>query len=329
MKIGLLKEIKIGEGRVALTPDAVETLINQGNTVMVQHDAGKASGFSNLDYVSAGAEVMKRKHGIWWTADLIVKVKEPLPVEYKFFRKELKLLSYLHLAANPDLVQAIKISGMDAIALEDVEREGRHTALDPMSIVAGKVAVNLGISGLLFPNGGNGILPGGVLGTKTGMGVVIGGGVSGMAAAREMLLHSMDVVVFDINPDVIANINQRSAKMNRMGGNIVAKMSRPSCIASALEHADITIGAVLVPGTRAPIVITEEMMDTMKKGSVLIDIAIDQGGCVENIKTTDWDNPSYKHKGFTIFAIPNLPGAVPNTSSIALSNVIQPLITVL
>ena len=322
MKIGIVKEIKAGEGRVALLPEAVKALVDAGHQVMVEYDAGKAAGYSNEDYTEAGATAQLDTSAVWNQSDLVVKVKEPLKEEFQYFRSNLKLLSYLHLAAETELHKALVDKEVMFTPLEDVEMNNKHPALDPMSIVAGRVAVNLALSSLFYGNDGSGILLGGVLGTRTGMGVVVGGGVSGMAAAREMLKHSMDVVVFDINPDVIAKIN----RMHIRSGNIIGKMSTPSCIANALEVADVVIGAVLVPGTRAPIVVTEDMIAGMKKGGVIVDIAIDQGGCVENIEYTSWNYPSYNLDGINFIAIPNLPGAVPQTSSIALSDVILPLV---
>ena len=321
MKIGLIKETKAGEGRVALLPSAVRTLVNDGHEVMIECDAGLASGHSNEDYMEAGASVQLNTR-IVWDQDLIVKVKEPLEEEFPYFKPGLHLLSYLHLAAEPKLHKELIYKNVIFTALEDVEMDGRHPALDPMSIVAGRVAVNLALNALFYANGGSGLLLGGVLGTRTGTGVVVGGGVSGMAAAEEMLKHSMDVIVYDINPEVIAKVNRMNPKSSRMGGNIIGKMSTPGCIASALEVADVVIGAVLVPGTKAPIVITEDMIDGMKKGSVIVDIAIDQGGCVEGIDYTTWNNPTYTLDGINFIAIPNLPGAVPQTSSIALSDVV-------
>ena len=314
MKIGLIKETKAGEGRVALLPSAVRTLVNDGHEVTIECDAGLASGHSNEDYMEAGASVQLNTR-IVWENDLVVKVKEPLKEEFPYFRPGLRLLSYLHLAAEPKLHKELIYKDVIFTALEDVEMDGRHPALDPMSIVAGRVAVNLALNALFYANGGSGLLLGGVLGTRTGTGIVVGGGVSGMAAAKEMLKHDMDVIVYDINPDVIA-------KVNRMKGNIIGKMSTPGCITNSLEIADVVIGAVLVPGTKAPIVITEDMIDGMKKGSVIVDIAIDQGGCVEGIDYTTWNNPTYTLDGINFIAIPNLPGAVPQTSSVALSDVV-------
>ena len=318
MKIGLIKETKAGEGRVALLPSAVRTLVDAGHVVTIEYDAGIASGHSNEDYMEAGASVQLNTR-IVWENDLVVKVKEPLKEEFQYFRPGLRLLSYLHLAAEPELHEELMKQGVVFTALEDVEMDGQHPALDPMSIVAGRVAVTLAMHGLFHGNAGSGLLLGGVLDTRTGMGIVVGGGVSGMAAAKEMLKHDMDVIVYDINPDVIA-------KANRMGGNIIGKMSTPGCITNSLEIADVVIGAVLVPGTKAPIVITEDMIAGMKKGSVIVDIAIDQGGCVEGIDYTTWNNPTYTLDGINFIAIPNLPGAVPQTSSVALSNVVLPVI---
>ena len=319
MEISLLKEIKIKEGRVALTPTAVGSLVDAGHRVYVEENAGLLAGFEDSDYAAVGAHTGLSQDECWAGGELIIKVKEPILEEYKFIEEKHTIFSYLHLAAEPELIERLVDSKARAIALENIEMDGRLPGLDPMSIIAGRISTNLAFSGLFHANGGNGILLGGALGTPAGLGVVIGGGISGMAAAKEMLKHDMDVVVFDINPEVIA-------KINMMEGNIVAKMSRPGCIERALEHADVVIGAVLVPGIAAPKVITKEMVEGMKRGSVIVDIAIDQGGCVENIKYTNWDNPSYTYgdTGVKVFAIPNLPGAVPRTSSIVVSEVILP-----
>ena len=318
IKIGLLKEIKVGEGRVALIPKDVKALVDAGHWVDVEKDAGLKAGFTDSDYAAAGASV-GTVPGAVWASDIVVKVKEPQKEEFMYFRPSLKLLSYLHLAAQPDLRKALLREDVQYTPLEDVEMDGRHPALDPMSIVAGRVAVNLAFSGLFSQKGGMGKLLGGVLGTHTGVGVIIGGGVSGMAAAKEMLKHSMDVVVFDVKPEVIASIN----RMQTHSGTIVGKASRPGCIMKALEIADVVIGAVLIPGKKSPVVINRVMLQGMKAGSVLVDIAIDQGGCVEGIEYTDWDNPFYWEYQTKVFAIPNLPGAVPATSSIALSDVVS------
>ena len=319
MEIGLLKEIKTGEGRVALTPDAVGALVDAGHNVYVEHNAGLASGFEDFDYRLKGACCKMDATAIWNHVDLIVKVKEPRPEEFKLFKPGLKLLSYLHLAADPDLLKALTNAEVDWTALEDVEHEGHHPALDPMSIIAGRLAVNLAIHQLLYPNKGSGILIGGVPNTTTGFGVVLGGGVSGMAAANEMLKHNMDVVVFDVDPAKIAKINYEHRNQP-----LTAKYSVDSCIGNAIEHADIVIGAVLIPGKKAPVVIKQDHLDNLRKGSVVVDIAIDQGGCVENIMQTSWDMPSYNKGGINYIAIPNLPGAVPRTASTTLSDVVLP-----
>ena len=322
MKIGLIKETKTGEGRVALIPSDVKVLIDSGYPVTVEYNAGLAAGYTNEDYQEIGALIELDTATVWHANEVVVKVKEPLAEEFQYFRPHLRLLSYMHLAAEPELHMELVEKNVNYTALEDIEMNDRHPALDPMSIVAGRVAVSLAMNGLFYGNHGSGLLLGGVLNTRTGFGVVVGGGVSGMAAAKEMLKHSMSVVVFDINPEVVAKINRIHVKE----GNIIAKMSRPHCIHAAIEHADVVIGAVLVPGTKAPIVITELMLNDMKKGGVVVDIAIDQGGCVEGIDYTTWNNPTYNLDGINYIAIPNLPGAVPQTSSVALSEVVLPAV---
>ena len=326
MEIGLLREIKIKEGRVALTPDAVGSLVSAGHRVHVEKDAGSLAGFEDSDYSAEGAIVGLSQREVWSGSELIIKVKEPIKKEYKFIESKHTIFSYLHLAAEPDLIDRLLETKCRAIALENIEMNGRLPGLDPMSIIAGRIAANLAFSGLFHSNGGSGILLGGALGTPTGFGVVVGGGVSGMAAAEEMLKHSMDVIVYDINPEVITKVNRMNPKSSRMGGTIIAKQSLPNCIANSLEIADVVIGAVLVPGLTAPKVITKEMVEGMRRGSVIVDIAIDQGGCVEGIEYTNWDKQSYTYgdTGVKVFAIPNLPGAVPRTSSLMVSEVILP-----
>ena len=325
MEISLLKEIKIKEGRVALTPSAVGSLVELGHRLYVEENAGLAAGFDDLAYKAVGAFVGLSQDEVWAGGELIIKVKEPILQEYKFIQAKHTIFSYLHLAAEPALVARLLETKCRAIALENIEMDGRLPGLDPMSMIAGRVATNLAFSGLFHANGGNGILLGGVAGgdTHTGFGVVIGGGVSGMAAAKEMLLHSMDVIVYDINPEVIAKIN----RMNTGSGTIIAKQSLPNCITNSLEIADVVIGAVLIPGRTSPKVITRDMVEGMKRGSIIVDIAIDQGGCLEGVnRQTNWDKPSYYYgdTGVKVYAIPNLPGAVPRTASVAVSEVVLP-----
>ena len=320
MEIGLLKERKIKEGRVALTPNAVSELVLAGHRVYVEESAGLLSGFEDSDYIEAGAFTGMSQCEVWGGAELIIKVKEPIKEEYEFIEEKHILFSYLHLANEPALIERLVETKCTAIPLENIEREGILEGLDPMSQIAGRLASNLALNGLYHSNKGNGILLGGINGSDAGYAVVIGGGISGMTSAVELLKHNVNVIVFDIDENKIAKINSEFK-----GKSLFAKPSNPSCITKALEVADVVIGAVLLPGLPAPKVITKEMLGGMKKGSVIVDIAIDQGGCVEGIRTTDWDKQFYfTDEGVKVFSIPNLPGAVPRTSSEAVSKVILP-----
>jgi len=318
MDIGLLKERKVKEGRVALTPIAVSELVSSGHNVFVEKDAGLLSGFEDSDYLAVGALTDVSQADVWSKAELIVKVKEPISSEYGFIEEKHTIFSYLHLANEPELIKRLLEVGCTAIPLENIEREGILEGLDPMSQVAGRLSANLALNGLYSSNGGSGILLGGINDSNPGMAVVIGGGVSGMSSADELLKHGVNVIVYDIDVEKIAKINIEYASKP-----LYARFSKPNCIERCMEKADVVIGAVLVPGISAPKVITKEMLKGMKPGSVLVDIAIDQGGCLEGIHQTNWDNPFYETEGkVKVFAVPNLPGAVPRTSSEAVSAVI-------
>lgn len=317
MRIGIPKEVKIREGRVALIPTDVEKLVDAGHLVILQSGAGEIAGFDNSDYVACGAIIGTVDDA--WASDLVVKVKEPIEQEYKYLQPGLTVFSYLHLAADPRLIDELVKSKTRAIALENIEMDGRLPGLDPMSKVAGRIAGQLATYYSYFSNGGSGILLGGVDGIAPGKAVVIGGGVAGLSAAHELNRMGTKVVIFDIDDNKIATINTTGANTG-----MVAKYSVPSCIRKELEDADVLVGAVLIPGKSAPKIVTEDMVKGMPKGSVIIDIAIDQGGCVETIRQTNWESPAYVEHGITHIGIPNMPGAVPRTSSIAVSEVILP-----
>lgn len=317
MYIGIPKEVKVREGRVALIPDDVAKLVDAGHTVVVQSGAGEIAGFDDTDYIAVGALINNVSAA--WACDMVVKVKEPIEQEYQYLREGLTVFSYLHLAANQQLIAELVRSKTRAIALENIEMDGRLPGLDPMSKVAGRIAGQLATYYLYFANGGNGILLGGIDGTAPGKAVIVGGGVAGLAAAHELNRLGTRVVVFDIDDQKIATINATGPQTG-----LVAKYSVPSCIRKELTDADILVGAVLVPGKSAPKVVTEDMIKGMPKGSVAIDIAIDQGGCIETMRMTNWETQSFVCHDVIHIGIPNMPGAVPRTSSVAVSGVIWP-----
>lgn len=317
MRIGIPKEVKIREGRIALIPSDVSLMIEAGHEVTVQKGAGETAGFEDKHYKMAGAKIGTVEKV--WESEMVVKVKEPIECEYQYLREGLTLFSYLHLAANPTLVNKLVTTKTRAIALENIEMDGRLPGLDPMSKIAGRIAGQLAIQYSYSTNGGSGILLGGVDGTPPGKAVVVGGGVAGLSAAHELSRLGVNVVVFDIDRQKIATINSTGSNHN-----ITAKYSSAPLIKTELAGADVLIGAVLIPGVSAPKIVTEAMIMGMKKGAVAVDIAIDQGGCFETSEYTSWDNPTFVKHGIIHICIPNMPGAVPRTSSIAVSQVILP-----
>lgn len=319
MRIGIKKEVKTMEGRVALIPTDVRQLIQHGHEVSIEKDAGINAGFTNEHYMSAGASIVPTKEV--WSNELLIGVKEPIENEYKWFREDLTIFSYLHLAALPFLTNALVKSGATAIALEGVEMDGRLPGLDPMSTIAGRIAGQLAMRNLYRDSGGSGLLLGGVNGTYKGKALVVGGGVAGMAAARELAAFGTRVLVVDNNPTVVYRINELTFDL---GADITAELSDDISYTEELCDTDVLIGAVLIPGRITPRVVSEEDIKGMPDGSVAIDIGIDQGGCIETAVLTDWDNPTYVTHGVTHSCIPNLPGIVPRTSSEAISKVILP-----
>jgi alanine dehydrogenase len=319
MFIGVPKEIKNNENRVALTPAGLITLINAGHTVLVEKDAGIGSGFSNDDYAKAGAEIIDSAEKIWAKADMIMKVKEPLSSEYVYFRSGLILFTYLHLAAEPSLAQALKEKGVIAIAYETVSVDRHLPLLTPMSEVAGRMAAQIGAQFLQKNNGGQGILLAGVPGVNRGKVTIIGGGIVGTNAAKMAIGLGADVTIIDLSADRLRQLD------DIFGTQIKTLMSNPMNIAEAVAEADLLIGAVLIPGAKAPKLVKEEMVKTMKPGSVIVDVAIDQGGIVETCDhVTTHDNPTFEKHGVIHYSVANMPGAVPRTSTIALTNVTVP-----
>ncbi|MBA2872836.1 alanine dehydrogenase [Anoxybacillus calidus] len=319
MIIGVPKEIKNNENRVAITPAGVMSFVNAGHKVIIEKDAGIGSGFTNEDYMNAGAQIIDNAADVWMQADMVMKVKEPLASEYKYFRPGLILFTYLHLAAEPELARELKEKGVIAIAYETVQVGRSLPLLTPMSEVAGRMAAQIGAQFLEKPKGGKGILLAGVPGVSRGKVTIIGGGVVGTNAAKVAIGLGADVTIIDLSADRLRELD------DIFGNQINTLMSNPMNIAQAVAESDLVIGAVLIPGAKAPKLVTEEMVKAMKPGSVIVDVAIDQGGIVETSDhVTTHDNPTYVKHGVVHYAVANMPGAVPRTSTIALTNVTIP-----
>ncbi|WP_409291627.1 alanine dehydrogenase [Peribacillus sp. SCS-37] len=319
MRIGVPAEIKNNENRVALTPAGVYTLTQSGHEVLVENNAGLGSGFTNEQYRAEGATIVESAADVWKEAEMIMKVKEPLQSEYKFFRKGLILFTYLHLAAEPELAKALKENGVFAIAYETVTVNRTLPLLTPMSEVAGRMASQIGAQFLEKPHGGKGILLAGVPGVKRGKVTVIGGGVVGTNAAKIAVGLGADVTMIDLSPERLRQLD------DIFGNSIKTLISNPFNIAEAVAESDLVVGAVLIPGAKAPKLVTEDMVKAMTPGSVIVDVAIDQGGIFETVDhITTHDDPTYVKHGVVHYAVANMPGAVPRTSTIALTNVTVP-----
>ncbi|MEH6990990.1 alanine dehydrogenase [Cytobacillus firmus] len=315
MIIGVPKEIKNNENRVAATPASVDALVKSGHKVLVEIDAGIGSGFTNEDYTEVGAVIVDTAAEAW-AAEMVMKVKEPLASEYGYFREGLVLFTYLHLAAEPELAKALTEKGVTAIAYETVEVNRTLPLLTPMSEVAGRMSAQIGAQFLQKTNGGMGILLAGVPGVSRGKVTIVGGGVVGINAAKMAIGLGAQVTIIDLSPERLRQLD------DIFGNSIQTLMSNPFNIAEAVKDADLVIGAVLIPGAKAPKLVTEEMIKTMKPGSVVVDVAIDQGGIFETVDhITTHDNPTYEKHGVVHYAVANMPGAVPRTSTIALTNV--------
>jgi len=320
MRVGVPKEIKADENRVSLTPAGVLALRRDGHEVLVERGAGEGSGFADTQYRDAGATLVDGAEDAWTGADLVIKVKEPLPVEYGYFRPDLVLFTYLHLAPERELTQALVESGITAVAYETVRaRDGSLPLLTPMSEVAGRMATQIGAQFLEEPYGGRGVLLGGVPGVLPGRVTIVGGGVVGSNAARIALGLGADVTLLDINPERLRQLD------DQFQGRLRTLMSNEYNIAEAVAAADLVVGAVLIPGARAPHLVTEAMVRAMAAGSVIVDVAIDQGGIVETIDhITTHSHPTYVKHGVIHYAVANMPGAVPRTSTLALTNATLP-----
>ncbi|MFP4974167.1 alanine dehydrogenase [Paenibacillus sp. CN-4] len=319
MIIGVPKEIKNNENRVALTPAGVLTLAGGGHRVLLEKGAGAGSGFADAEYAQAGAELVNDAAGVWNAADMVMKVKEPLESEYDYFRPGLILFTYLHLAPEPRLAAALQAKGVLAIGYETVRAGRTLPLLTPMSEVAGRMSVQLGAQFLQKNHGGQGILLAGVPGVERGKVSIIGGGVVGTNAAKMAVGLGAEVTIVDLSADRLRELD------DLFGPQIKTLASNPYNIAKAAAEADLLIGAVLIPGAKAPKLVTESMVKTMKAGSVIVDVAIDQGGIVETIdRVTTHDNPVFEKHGVLHYSVANMPGAVPKTSTMALTNATVP-----
>jgi alanine dehydrogenase len=318
MIIGVPKEIKDNEYRVAMTPGGVNQLVREGHEVWVQHSAGEGSGFTDGDYEKAGAKIVPTAADAW-SANMVVKVKEPQQAEFGFLRSDLTLFTYLHLAAEESLTKAMVESGVTGIAYETVELANGHLPLlQPMSEVAGRMASQIGAYYLEKMNGGRGKLMSGIPGVRPADVVVIGGGTVGTNAAKIALGMGAHVNIIDINLDRLRYLD------DVMGGRLSTVASNPINIAEAVKRADLVIGAVLVKGARAPKLVTREMISAMKPGSVVVDVAVDQGGCIETTHATTHSNPTFLVDGVVHYCVSNMPGAVPRTSTYGLNNATLP-----
>jgi alanine dehydrogenase len=316
--IGIPKEIKTREYRVGMAPAGVRSLTSRGHTVLVERAAGEGSGIVDAEYEAQGATIVGTAADAW-SADMVVKVKEPLEREYGFFRPGLVLYTYLHLAAERELTHHLARSGVSAVAYETIQLDdGSLPLLKPMSEVAGRMAVQVGATCLERERGGKGVLLGGVPGTRRGRVVILGGGVVGRNAATIAIGMGAQVTVLDVRAETMAYLE------DVFGGAIETLYSNPTHIEETVARADLVIGAVLVTGAAAPKLVHTELVAQMQKGSVIVDVAVDQGGCIETCRPTDHDHPTYEVHGVVHYCVPNMPGAVPQTSTGALTNVTIP-----
>lgn len=321
VKVGIPREVKNNEFRVAITPAGVHELVRHGHEVVIERNAGVGSSITDDEYIAAGARILPTADEVWATADLLLKVKEPIAEEYHRLRKDQTLFTYLHLAASRDCTDALLESGTTAIAYETVETANRALPLlAPMSEVAGRLAPQVGAYHLMRSAGGRGVLPGGVPGTHAGRAVVIGGGVSGWNATQIAVGMGFHVTLLD------RDINKLREADKIFGTAVQTIVSNAYELEKAVVEADLVIGAVLIPGAKAPKLVTNELVAKMKPGSVLVDIAIDQGGCFEDSHPTTHAEPTFTVHDSVFYCVANMPGAVPHTSTYALTNATLPYI---
>ncbi len=319
MIVGVPAEVKDRENRVALTPGGVAELIHRGHEVLVERCAGEGSGFSDSEYERAGARLIDAHAEVFTQAEMIIKVKEPVPAEFSLLRKDQLLFTYLHLAANEKLTNALMEIGVQAVAYETVQLANRSLPLlTPMSEVAGRMSVQIGAHYLERTNGGRGVLLGAVPGVAPASVVIVGGGIVGFNAAQIALGLGANVTIIDKSVERLRQLD------DILHGRLTTLASSNYAIGEAIEFADLVIGAVLIAGAKAPKLVTREMINGMRTGSVVVDVAIDQGGCIETAKPTSHSAPTYEVAGVVHYCVTNMPGAVPRTSTLALSNATLP-----
>ncbi|MEZ4392303.1 MAG: alanine dehydrogenase [Polyangiales bacterium] len=315
MIIGVPKEIKTREYRIGMTPAGVQQLVARGHKVLIESRAGEGSGLADEDFTAVGAEIVSSAGDVWRRADMVMKVKEPLPAEFEHFREGLVLYTYLHLAAEPALTRKLMEKKVRAVAYETIQlADGSLPLLRPMSEVAGRMAVQAGATSLEKWRGGKGVLLGGVPGTRRGRVVILGGGVVGRNAAHIAVGMGAQVTVLDVNAKTMDYLE------DIFRGAIETLYSNPANIEEAVCRADLVIGAALVAGAKAPTLVSRELVSKMSKGSVIVDVAVDQGGCIETVRPTSHDHPTYEVDGVVHYCVPNMPGAVSHTSTFALTN---------
>ncbi|HMK60645.1 MAG TPA: alanine dehydrogenase [Dissulfurispiraceae bacterium] len=319
MVIGVPKEIKTQEYRVGMTPSGVEELKSDGHIVLVEARAGDGSGFPDAQYLKAGANITDR-NSLFSESELIVKVKEPLPAEYNLLKEGRALFAYLHLAANRELTELLLRKRITSLAYETLQKDGALPLLQPMSEIAGRMAPLVGAYYLQKPHGGTGVLPMGVAGVKPAKAVILGAGTVGFNAARVCIGLEMDTVVANKSVSRLERLNEF------FSGRVKTVSLSDTNIRNEIQDADIVVGAVLVPGGKTPLLITLEMLGLMKKGAIIVDVSVDQGGCVETAKPTTHDDPVYTIDGIVHYMVANMPGAYPRTSTLALTNATLPYI---
>lgn len=324
MLIGIPKEVKIGETRVSMTPSLCRRCVKLGGTVLVEKSAGMNAGFADDEYRAAGATVVESPHEIWSRAELVLKVKEPLPQEYELLRSGQTLFTYLHLAAGPELAKLLLEKKILGIAYETVEGgDGQFPLLKPMSHIAGRLSIQIGAYFLQTQHGGSGVLLGGIPGTMPGHVVVVGAGNSGAHAVQMAAGMGARVTVLDLDTRKLEALDAEYR------GRVVTLIANPANVEAAVAEADLLVGAVLIPAARAPIVVADKMVSRMRRGSVIVDIAIDQGGCVETIRPTSHEKPVYQEHGVNHYAVPNMPALVGRTSTLGLTQATEPYVAML
>ena len=322
MIIGVPKEIKKAEFRVGMTPYGSEELKADGHTIFIEPGAGEGSDFSDEEYTGVGAEIVEKK-ALFRRSELIVKVKEPVPSEYDLFREGQAIFTFLHLAANSELIDLLLKKKITGLGYETLQKDGGLPLLSPMSEIAGRMAPIMGAYFLQKVHGGRGILPTGVMGVEPAKALILGAGIVGTNAARDCVGLGMDTVVMDIKMERLQKIDEMFL------GRVKTLPVTVHNIKEEIKDADIIVGAVLIPGGKTPVLIKRDMLKTMKKGSVIIDVSVDQGGCFETSRPTTHDDPVYEVEGIVHYTVANMPGAYPKTSTIALTNVTLPYIKLL